>query len=476
VKFLQQMSLGEVIERLDPHILNLRSYVEVQLTIGVPEQLIKEELVKFVKNKTGLQNGWDEPVEIASVEGLQVIGPESAIREARYEITEAVRALRENGFGHLIKDTLLRLQPIDVGGMFIGYRQPIIIDIQTASAWTIVHEIGHKLYDKLNVRWMDQFWNPAKQDKDDVAMSRARILDVYERVYAEGEDALKLRKITPNDFWPFVASKTLQSLEARGDLNAVNIFNYLIERNKQLTKNQVMPQKIESLLRRPMFQELNEPPITPYAAQDAHEAFAEAFVLYTLRGPRALPAEHRALFERLTESSARRRTASQWIEGSFWPALGLSLALNAPSMPAAEQKAHSRAESMRELVQEAAQHHGIDHKLLDAVLWVESKYRNNLTSPKGAQGIVQMMPITQKEMGVKDPFNVEEAVYAAAGYLAKLKQRFGDDPALIAAAYNAGPKNVRRYDGIPPFKETQKYVKAILARMGIVQPNDNNRL
>lgn len=100
--------------------------------------------------------------------------------------------------------------------------------------------------------------------------------------------------------------------------------------------------------------------------------------------------------------------------------------------------------------------------LLRAVVLTESGGRAHATSPKGATGYMQLMPATAKEMGATDPQDPWENIWAGAKYLSRQLTRFGRvDHAL--AAYNAGPGNVARHDGIPPFPETQGYVKKVLA-------------
>ena len=100
--------------------------------------------------------------------------------------------------------------------------------------------------------------------------------------------------------------------------------------------------------------------------------------------------------------------------------------------------------------------------LLRAVVLAESGGRSNAVSSAGAKGYMQLMPATAKEMGVNDPSDPWENIFAGAKYLSRQLTRFGRvDHAL--AAYNAGPGNVVRHDGIPPFRETQAYVKKVLA-------------
>lgn len=115
-------------------------------------------------------------------------------------------------------------------------------------------------------------------------------------------------------------------------------------------------------------------------------------------------------------------------------------------------------------LQAAAREQGLSSDLLAAVVWQESRGRADAISPKGAIGMMQLMPATARSIGV-DPFDPVDNIRGGAAYLRQQIDRFGSVP-LGLAAYNAGPGAVRRYGGIPPFRETQTYVSSILARFG----------
>ncbi|MBX9614767.1 MAG: lytic transglycosylase domain-containing protein [Caulobacteraceae bacterium] len=109
----------------------------------------------------------------------------------------------------------------------------------------------------------------------------------------------------------------------------------------------------------------------------------------------------------------------------------------------------------------AAERHGLDPKLLHALVVVESAYRNEACSPVGACGLAQLMPGTAAELGVRDRFDPAENLSGGAAYLARQMLRFGD-LRLALAAYNAGPGRVARLGRIPDIRETQEYVVSVV--------------
>lgn len=113
----------------------------------------------------------------------------------------------------------------------------------------------------------------------------------------------------------------------------------------------------------------------------------------------------------------------------------------------------------------AAQKYGVDADLLAAVAKQESGYDPKAVSPAGAQGLMQLMPATAKGLGVTNSFDPAQAVDGAARLLSDLLDRFGRTD-LALAGYNAGPGAVLRYGGVPPYPETQNYVRSILADLG----------
>jgi soluble lytic murein transglycosylase-like protein len=105
----------------------------------------------------------------------------------------------------------------------------------------------------------------------------------------------------------------------------------------------------------------------------------------------------------------------------------------------------------------------VDPALIDAIIASESGFDANATSRTGARGLMQLMPQTAASLGVADPYEPHQNVRGGTRYLRELLDRFGSVD-LAVAAYNAGPAAVTRYGGVPPYRETQDYVRAVMAR------------
>ncbi|MEM8825846.1 MAG: lytic transglycosylase domain-containing protein [Pseudomonadota bacterium] len=121
-------------------------------------------------------------------------------------------------------------------------------------------------------------------------------------------------------------------------------------------------------------------------------------------------------------------------------------------------------ESLSHHIADAAETFGLSSALIDAVAWQESRYRIDAVSRAGAMGVMQLMPGTARDLGVRDPFDAAENIAGGARYLRAQLDRF-DDLALALAAYNAGPGAVAKYGGVPPFRETENYVRKIMGRL-----------
>jgi len=116
------------------------------------------------------------------------------------------------------------------------------------------------------------------------------------------------------------------------------------------------------------------------------------------------------------------------------------------------------------LAEEASRRYGLDPSLVLAVVAVESGFRPEAVSPKGAQGLMQLMPRTAAALGVSDPLDPEQNLDAGVRHLEALLKQYNGDLRRALAAYNAGQGAVAKYSGVPPYRETREYVKRVLER------------
>ena len=120
---------------------------------------------------------------------------------------------------------------------------------------------------------------------------------------------------------------------------------------------------------------------------------------------------------------------------------------------------------LRALAIAAAQRHGLAPELVLAVVGVESAFKPDAVSHKGAQGLMQLMPGTAKELGVNDAFDPAQNLDGGTRYLRMLLAQYGGDVGKALAAYNAGPGAVKRHRGVPPYRETHHYISRVLKRL-----------
>jgi soluble lytic murein transglycosylase-like protein len=135
------------------------------------------------------------------------------------------------------------------------------------------------------------------------------------------------------------------------------------------------------------------------------------------------------------------------------------------TMPPAGAKDQGRFE---DLIEQHASANGVSADLVRAVIQAESGFNPRAISPKGAMGLMQLMPATARELGVENPFQPADNIRGGVIYLSRLLSRYDQNVELALAAYNAGPASVERYGNtVPPYRETRDYVKRITARSGV---------
>lgn len=146
--------------------------------------------------------------------------------------------------------------------------------------------------------------------------------------------------------------------------------------------------------------------------------------------------------------------------------------------PPAPPRPQPPATPFDDIIREAAATYGVDVDLVRAVIQTESRFDPKAVSGAGAKGLMQIMPILAKELKIKNVFDPRENVFGGTKYLSQLLDRHDGNVSLALASYNAGPRNVARYRGVPPFKETRGYVRKIqkLVADGLPTPDVDTTL
>jgi hypothetical protein len=146
----------------------------------------------------------------------------------------------------------------------------------------------------------------------------------------------------------------------------------------------------------------------------------------------------------------------------LWPQAISGMPALPPGASSASGKILVKDPQVAKLIQKYAKQHGVDPKLVQAMIRQESGFNPIAVSPKGAMGLMQLMPETAASLGVEDPFDVDQNIKGGIRFLKICLQRFDQNLPLALAAYNAGPGRVVEHQGMPPFKETHTYVRKIV--------------
>lgn len=152
-------------------------------------------------------------------------------------------------------------------------------------------------------------------------------------------------------------------------------------------------------------------------------------------------------------------------------------------MASAPKQVELQVDALHDLIDTIAAQEGVEPELMRAVVATESQFNPRSVSSRGAVGLMQLMPAAALEVGINDRFNPEENLRGGARYLRRMLERFSGDIRLALAAYNAGPGSVERFQGVPPYPETRRYIGKVMANYsrtvpGLNQPpkrNNGNR-
>jgi len=166
----------------------------------------------------------------------------------------------------------------------------------------------------------------------------------------------------------------------------------------------------------------------------------------------------------LTNRKSSDRSLTK-VKATYYPDSNIHSYSNWGSSEASVLPSYSRNKNAFDhIIKQAAQQHGVSEGLIKAVMHTESGFNVNARSPVGAQGLMQLMPATARRFNVSNAYDPQQNINAGAKYLAWLLKRFNGNTALVLAGYNAGEGNVKKYGGVPPFRETQDYVRRVTSR------------
>ena len=162
-------------------------------------------------------------------------------------------------------------------------------------------------------------------------------------------------------------------------------------------------------------------------------------------------------------TSLRSNWPKLWLAVFVLPLFSFEAAMAAGCLKASPLKLKSKAAIHAGTIDLAARKYQLDKELIQAVIAVESCFNPKAVSPAGAEGLMQLMPATAERFGVANSFNARQNILAGSRYLKWLLNRFDGNLKYAIAGYNAGEGRIEQYKGVPPFKETKRYVKNVLA-------------
>ena len=139
------------------------------------------------------------------------------------------------------------------------------------------------------------------------------------------------------------------------------------------------------------------------------------------------------------------------------------------SAPLAGKPNDTVSQTIQQAIERAAARHNVPGDLIQSVIRCESNFKPDAVSHAGAQGLMQLMPATANDLGVSDPFDIQQNIDGGTRYLRQMLDLFDGKVETALAAYNAGPGTVTRYGGIPPYRETQAYVKKVMHYAGLTE-------
>jgi soluble lytic murein transglycosylase-like protein len=154
----------------------------------------------------------------------------------------------------------------------------------------------------------------------------------------------------------------------------------------------------------------------------------------------------------------------------FW------LALSVVFSQARVEAASAASTKYETIVQTAAARHGVDTALVHSIIAAESNYNRLAVSGKGAQGLMQLMPETARDYGVRDVFDAADNIEGGVKFLKFLQNKYPNQTDLVLAAYNAGPAAVEKHGGVPPYPETKTYIARVKQNLRLAPKSKNTRI